>query len=163
MTISDIRSRTDITDPERAQRAKQLVSFYQGVSPNGDIVFITNSQFISGKSYTQYVRLYDLPILSKSPYYANNEKALLKDSMRGRVGVYCSDPSFLYWGWQYISFTFDYGWNSASFPSIRNPYLRGGICKHLYHVFMVLPFNFSRIYAEMKRRGLLSYKEGGGI
>lgn len=150
--IIDIRSRSDVSDPERVRRAKKLVSYYRGVTDSGDIIFETQSQTFPSKYYTEVIRLYDLPILIQSPLYVNNWQRLLKDSLSGNVGIYCSDPSFLYWGWQYISFTFHYGWSSAVFPSIRNPTLYGGACKHILHCFMVLPFNFYRVYSDMKRK-----------
>lgn len=158
LSVRDIRSRTDVTDRERVEKAKKLVSYYRGVDSNGDIIFHTKSQTTPGLMYTELIRLYDLPILVKSPIYAGNEQRMLKDAFSGNIGVYCTDPSFLYWGWQYISFTLNFGWHSATYPSIRNPTLYGAVCKHIYHVLMVLPFNFFNIYRDMKKNNFLSIR-----
>lgn len=57
------------------------------------------------------------------------------------VLLHCSDPSFLYWGYQYILTTLNAAMvPETRFPDVNNPGLQGVVCKHLNRVLHVLPF-----------------------
>lgn len=57
------------------------------------------------------------------------------------VRLYCDDPSFLYWGYQYILTQLDASMvPETRYPVENNPELRGIVCKHLNRVLHVLPF-----------------------
>lgn len=52
------------------------------------------------------------------------------------VRVHCTCPSYLYWGYAYITTQLDTQLvNEDRFPAIRNPDLSGVVCKHLSAVF----------------------------
>ena len=62
---------------------------------------------------------------------------LLKDS---GIKVYCNCPSFLYWGYRYKAWRQGYGINKETrAPKLRNPYLRGYVCKHLFAILQLYP------------------------
>jgi hypothetical protein len=68
----------------------------------------------------------------------------------GNIRINCTDPSFLYWGYQYILTQF----NSAIYPEdrppvVRNPGLKGIVCKHLNRILKVLPFYSGDIAKEI--------------
>lgn len=50
-------------------------------------------------------------------------------------------PAFLYWGFKYKAWKYGYGLEKElRRPTIRNPQLRGYVCKHLYQCAQVFPF-----------------------
>lgn len=46
--------------------------------------------------------------------------------------IHCTCPAHLYWGYKYVAtqIGYQYGFGEKRFPDIRNPNLRGTICKH---------------------------------
>jgi len=62
----------------------------------------------------------------------------------GNIRVHCTCPSFLFWGYQYILTGMDAAMNTeVRFPHIRNPQLRGILCKHGRRVIKVLGFHWT--------------------
>jgi hypothetical protein len=100
----------------------------------------------------------EYPERSKPSYYENLIKFMNWDDIGGDpnttprekaslllwtsdVQLHCSDPSFLYWGYQYILTQLNAAMVPESRPPIHNnPSLRGVVCKHLNRVLHVLPF-----------------------
>jgi len=71
----------------------------------------------------------------------------------GDIRLHCTDPSFLYWGYQYILTVFDASiYPEERPPRVRNPGERGIVCKHLNRVLRVLPFHSGEIATELKRQ-----------
>lgn len=71
----------------------------------------------------------------------------------GNIKLHCTDPSFLYWGYQYILTQLDAAiYPEDRFPEIRNPGLRGVVCKHMNRVLHALPFHLGDIAKEIKRQ-----------
>jgi hypothetical protein len=71
----------------------------------------------------------------------------------GNVKLHCSDPSFLYWGYQYILTQLDAAVHPEDrAPNTNNPGLQGVVCKHLNRVLKVLPFHLGTIAKEIKRQ-----------
>ena len=55
--------------------------------------------------------------------------------------VHCNCPSYSFWGFQYIMTQLDASiFPETRFPGIRNPHIKGIVCKHLIRVLKVLPF-----------------------
>ena len=71
----------------------------------------------------------------------------------GNVRLHCSDPSFLYWGFQWILTQMDAAIEPETMEPVRNnPGHRGIVCKHLNRVLRVLPFYAPDIAKEMRRQ-----------
>lgn len=59
----------------------------------------------------------------------------------GNIRVHCTDPSFLYFGYQYILTQLDASiYPENRYPKIKNPQVQGICCKHLNRILGVLPF-----------------------
>lgn len=77
--------------------------------------------------------------------------------MQGEIRCSCTCPSWIYSGAKYIGtqLGYAYGGKENRFPRIKNPQLKGSICKHLYVVLKALPFQkfgiASQITSELKR------------
>lgn len=62
-------------------------------------------------------------------------KEKLDIALEGNISLFCSCPSFRYNGYMYMADELAYGIkNQQLFPGIRNPDLRGTVCKHLYQL-----------------------------
>ena len=66
--------------------------------------------------------------------------------------LHCTCPAFLFWGSQYILTQADAAIvPEVRFPHIRNPNLRGIVCKHLNRTLKVLPFHIGDMAAGIKQ------------
>jgi hypothetical protein len=67
------------------------------------------------------------------------------------IKVHCGCPAFLFWGSQYILTQQDAAIvPEIRFPHIRNPNLKGIVCKHLNRTLKVLPFHLGDIARAIK-------------
>lgn len=98
---------------------------------------VKSSNYASnGKSYEVYVLLEDFMSI------ASDKQISLEDAVHyvlenGDVHVSCSDPSFLYWGWRYISTQLVYLYGvplENRRPERNNVELRSTYCKHINKV-----------------------------
>lgn len=72
---------------------------------------------------------------------------------QGNIKIDCTDPSFLYWGFQYMLTQINASIRRESRPpNIRNPRRRGIVSKHPSKVLQVLPFYSGDIAQELKRQ-----------
>lgn len=71
----------------------------------------------------------------------------------GDLYISCEDPSWLYWGYKYICTKKGVIFKQSERrpPRVRNPRMRGIICKHLHLVLDVLPFNIMKIYSDVQK------------
>jgi hypothetical protein len=73
----------------------------------------------------------------------------------GNLRLHCTCPSFSYWGFQYILTQLDAAIVPEDrFPHIRNPELKGIVCKHLNKTLKVLPFHMGDMAKEIKAQRL---------
>lgn len=71
----------------------------------------------------------------------------------GNIRVHCTDPSFLYFGYQYILTQLGASiYPEERFPKIRNPGVQGIVCKHLNRILGVLGAYSGDIAQEMSRQ-----------
>ena len=73
----------------------------------------------------------------------------VKRAINGNLLVFCNCPAFKWWGHQYIMTTTKSiipGFENRIYPKIRNPQLKGKVCKHLYTVLLDLPKDSRKIY-----------------
>lgn len=114
---------------------------YNGFSGDTMIFYVTSSEIeLNGIEYMNLVKFLQWDDYGGNPDISPREKALqllwLSD-----IQVHCDDPSFLYWGYQYILTQLDASvYQETRYPHIRNPQLRGIVCKHLNRVLRSLPF-----------------------
>jgi hypothetical protein len=152
----DIKNRAARSKFKTVERASILKSFYTGLNIHGDLTFKTTSATTPGKDFWyQIIRLKDLKVRSQVKDLSDKEFVNL--ILYGDLQVYCDDPSFLYYGWKYMAYNRDYGIRKEiRYPHIRNPRLSGAVCKHIYSVLTVLPFNINKITRDLKKRGVLN-------
>ena len=80
--------------------------------------------------------------------------------MQGDIRCSCTCPAWIYSGAKYIGtqLGYAYGGKETRFPRVKNPQLKGSICKHLYVILKALPFQkfgiASQISSEIKRQHL---------
>jgi hypothetical protein len=102
--------------------------------------------------YMCSIKFEDWDQIGSDPDMDFKEKALMLLWV-GNIKLNCTDPSFLYWGYQYLLTALDSAINPETRkPVIRNPQERGIVCKHLNRVLKALPFHNGKIAAEMKRQ-----------
>lgn len=155
-TYRDLLKGDDKEYLRKADRVKELPgSIYQEIDPKtGTITFNTkSSQFAkNGKTWTQMVQLTDLPNIleDKEIKVLDAVRVALSD---GDVKVYCNCEAFLYWGWKYITSELEViiGEPEKRSPTIRNPDMKGTVCKHLHQVLRVLPFNATSMAKDLNR------------
>jgi hypothetical protein len=70
----------------------------------------------------------------------------------GDVKLFCSCPSFLFWGYQYILTVLDSSiYDEDRKPVVRNAQERGLCCKHMRKCLQVMPAHIGDIAAQVKR------------
>lgn len=101
------------------------------------IRFQCNSVSTPGKTYSVLIQLSSLgpeEVISAGSSLAT----VLRDA---RIKVYCSCPAFIYWGFKWKAWSLGYGlFSETRFPKVRNPGVRGFVCKHLYACLLAYPF-----------------------
>ena len=130
----------------RTVRSKAIKSYFSSVNRQGKLLFRSTSQYTPGLTYVQNIRPKNRP--SKSHGVKDFRELYNKD-----IYISCSCPDFLYAGYKYIASTNDFlvGVKERRFPSIRNPQLKGTVCKHLISVMKVLKFNIPSVYVDFKK------------
>lgn len=154
-TYKKLKQRVQTSDPDRVRKAKKLTTTYLGLNRNGDLMFKTSSGTTQGKFWYQTIRLLDLPQVIEA--FADDEEITDKDivdiALNGDIALYCNDPSFKYYGWQWMATADGYGIKPETRPPIdRNPNLIGAVCKHLYVVLYVLPFWTNKIVSDLRKQ-----------
>lgn len=128
-------------------------STYVGIDENNIIAFKTPSHTHPGVTYDQQVKLLDLEYLIQ--HYAGIKKPIeiVRLALEGNIEVHCTDPSWKYWGFQYIGTKKNYAVvPEPRYPKIRNPRLKGSVCKHLDNVLFVLPFQNAKIARDLVKQ-----------
>lgn len=141
---------------------------YLGVTKGGIIQFVCDSgTYGSNRKWYQSLKFEDievgLELLREDPKLTH--RAVIGLLQTGDLMVHCDDPSWKYWGYQYIGTRRGYSMKKERrFPKIRNPRLEGSVCKHLFAVLDVLPFHTNQIIRDMRKIGLLDtrYKKKVG-
>jgi hypothetical protein len=155
LTYKDIRS--NVTDflQVRAKSKQTPGSKYLGM--DGDVLkFKTNSHRLPGVVYDQMIHLLDLEELITKYKGSKQPSEIVRMALAGNIKVHCTDPSWKYWGFQYIGTVKDYSIDPENRPpDIRNPRQSGAVCKHLDNVLYVLPFQSQKIVVDLKKQGRL--------
>jgi len=84
------------------------------------------------KDYDVDIRLEDLPVISKLKGSYSDK---LDVALRGEIKVMCQCPDFLFFGFKYMGTQLDYSTRKENRPPvIRNPNMKGTVCKHIGHI-----------------------------
>lgn len=104
---------------------------------SNEIHYSVPSESNSG-SYDVGIIIDDLNKIDTTQMSPKDINALIRGS---QLHVNCTCPSYTYWGFKYIGTRDDYAIESETRrPDVRNPDLRGNICKHIYRTLQVYPF-----------------------
>ena len=107
--------------------------------------------------YDNYVKFSDWDQMVSDDDLEPNEAARMLYWV-GNVEVFCTCPSFLYYGYKYICTVIDSSmYRETRKPVIRNPGEQGVVCKHLRKTFQVMPFYLAEVAKSIK-----SEREIGG-
>lgn len=156
MNMKFLRDYATGTQEKQAARSKNIRGIaYLGLNAQGDVLFTTKSE--DGKDvYLQSIRFYD--VLKRKPRTKDEILDMMKNS---DIGVYCNDPSFLYWGAAYNATVGKYNiiietrppkgmkWNNPKILQLQKEFV---LCKHLIAVLKAAPFYWNNIvgdYAKM--------------
>jgi hypothetical protein len=151
-TIKDLRKGIE---SKVKKRAKPLKSNLVSVK-SGTINFLTPSFTQRGAvSWKQSIRVLHLAKILK-PYWDGKKSKLLpllREALKGDILVHCSCPAFKWWGYAYIASERKYkiGRSQKIYPHVRNPHLKGTVCKHLYNVLYAIPFLAPKIVQLFKK------------
>lgn len=149
LNYRDLRNNVDDFLRIRAKSKLTPGSKYIGIEGN-ILHFVTDSHTKSGVKYVQHVKLLTLPELLKSKRGVLPLRDIVKQALAGDIEVHCTDPSWLYWGFKYIGTVKNYAIEPEPlFPKIRNPRLRGAVCKHLDNILYILPFQVQKIVTDL--------------
>lgn len=151
LNYRDLRNNVDDFLRIRAKSKLTPGSKYIGIEGNV-LHFVTDSHTKPGIKYDQHVKLLTLPELLQSKRGAMPLKDIVQKALFGDIEVHCTDPSWLYWGFKYIGTIKNYAIEPEPlFPKIRNPRLRGAVCKHLDNILYILPFQVQKIVADLMK------------
>jgi len=140
----------------RTKSKKTKGSRYQDIDENGIVRFRTPSHTVPGRIYTQFVKLLDLDDIIRQYSASRTPIQIARMALAGDIEVHCTDPSWKYWGFQYIGSQNNYALNNEPrIPKIRNPRLQGSVCKHLDNVLFILPFQSAVIGRDLQKLGIL--------
>jgi hypothetical protein len=121
---------------------------YVGTKKNTMKYFVPN-KYNGWNTYIQFPE-WDDQMLDPSLTVNDAAKLLL---WAGNVRVHCPCPAFKYWGMQYIMTQKDAAIVPEDrYPHIRNPNLKGVVCKHLNRTLKVLPFHLGDMASAMKEQ-----------
>lgn len=147
-TYKELRKKTFSQQQKIVSRSKNVISHYMGLFGNRQLLFKTTSETRRSHFWDQKVWL-NIPYTIKGNTWDALYKAMAKD-----VRLFCNCPSFRWWGYQYYLSSIDsvFGRKNKHYPGVRNPKLKGALCKHLYKVLGVLPANLPLIVRDIKQR-----------
>jgi hypothetical protein len=144
-TYKDIRSSVDSKSRARSKILPSGTTFYKFIEKDSTYIFRTESQTFPGTGlyWYQSIKLVDLPLVLSLDDEDLTNMDRVRLAIAGDLLVNCDCPAFLYWGYSYIMTQLGANEDKAEnrFPKIRNPNLRGSVCKHLDSALVVLPFN----------------------
>lgn len=124
-----------------------------------DIVrFTTASESRPGQLRHQvWIQMAELGDVINDPNYKMYDK--IRMAMTASLRTHCDCEAFLYFGYKYILTQLDTAIEPENRPpKVRNPKMRGTVCKHIAAVLKVFPFWISTIVGELQKQGLDNYQ-----
>lgn len=142
ITMKYLRDKAVSQQDKQALKSKRIQGIaYLGINQLGDLRFATKSE--DGKeTYIQSIRFYDLQ--KRKP---RTKEELLKAMNNSDIGVYCNDPSFLYWGAAYNATKYGYNIIIENRVPTKHVELKKKfiLCKHLIALLRAAPFWWAQI------------------
>lgn len=129
---------------------------YDGQQKNTMRYFVPNKY----NGWNTYFRFMEWEsVLEDREYNANDAARLLL--WGANIRVHCPCPAYLFFGMNYIMTQHDAAIIPENrFPSIRNPNLKGGLCKHQIRSAKTLPFHLGDMARAIKlQRAALDKKQ----
>lgn len=155
LTRKDLITDVDKWTKDKSKLVKRAV--YLGITEDYTVFFRVPS--VTADPPTNYVvkiTLIEYPDIEDDEDMTVKEKVRL--ALTGDVKISCTCPAYLYFGYKYILTQVDA--NEAHpenrFPKIRNPKLKGTMCKHCYTALSVLPMNWNSIARDIENKKFLS-------
>lgn len=154
--------RTNATDGFLNIRTKSKGTpgtYYKGITKEGLVYFITPSHNNNVRSYIQTIELLDFDKYLTEFQDTLQPIEIVRKIIAGDIKVHCTDPSWLYWGFQYKGTKNGYArFPENRPPKIRNPKLQGSTCKHIDNALLSLPFVATRITSDLMKLGIFKRK-----
>lgn len=159
ISIQDLRKATDPLFLRNKERSKDVHLRIAEITPTGTIVTLSNSVTLKKENHwRQSIKLLDWDEALAADDLSFPDRANL--AVFGRLQVKCSCPAYLYWGYEYIETQLgsdnievpDYEGKTGGekrYPKVRNPKLRGVICKHLTAVLLTLERSIPEVASAM--------------
>lgn len=120
-----------------------LVKYVKYVGTQGNIMkfFVPSPTRINAwNTYIQFTQ-WDQQVRDTSINAVEAARLLM---WAGDIRVHCQCPAYHFWGMQYIDTMLDIAIvPEVRYPHIRNPNLRGILCKHLIRCTKTLPFHMA--------------------
>lgn len=141
-TMKYLRDKAVSQQDKQALKSKRIAGIaYLGLNQVGDLRFACRSE--DGKeTYIQSIRFYDFR--KRKPRGRDDILRMMRES---DVGVYCNDPSFLYWGAAYNATVGKYNIAVENRPPTTHLELKRKfvLCKHLIAVLRAVPFYWNNM------------------
>lgn len=107
----------------------------------------------SGRKHLSRIVLEDYPKYLETYKTLKPDEILKKALLEGNVRLHCTCEDFQFSGLNYISTVRNYGLTKElRFPHIRNPELKGSLCKHLSSVCVRAPLFLKSIALDLQRK-----------
>lgn len=134
-----------LTDVQMSEKDRRCVVCFKLLPPAGHTdqwVYISLEDFWD---------IYDENESSEKPMSLSSILNLV--IMHGNIKVFCTCPSWLYGGYKYMATELDYAYGSyeTRYPKIKNPKLKGTLCKHAYVAVKGLPHQKFGISSRISR------------
>lgn len=147
-TMKFLRDRAVSQQDKQALRSKRIQGIaYLGLNQLGDLRFACKSE--DGKeTYIQSIRFYDFH--KRKPRTRDDILRMMRES---DIGVYCNDPSFLYWGAAYNATKGRYNIAVENRAPTRAVELKKKftLCKHLIAVLRAVPFYWNNMIRDFEK------------
>lgn len=127
-----------------------LIKYVKYIGTEGDIMKFYVPSPTKINSWHTYIQFdeWDAEIRDTSISAVEAARLLLWGA---NIRVHCDCPAYKFWGMQYIDTQLDIAINPEErFPHIRNPNLKGIVCKHLSRNIKVLPFHLGDMAKAIK-------------
>ncbi len=127
-----------------------LIPFVRYVGTKQNIMkFFVPNRYNGWNTYIQFME-WEEQVTDESITAQEAARLLL---WSGNIRIHCPCPAFKFWGMQYILTQLDAAIiPEVRYPHIRNPNLKGIVCKHLNKTLKVLPFHLGNMATAVKNQ-----------
>lgn len=160
ITAKELRSDADDGFLNIRGKSKQTPgTYYKGITKDGLVYFLTPSHKNKSRSYIQTIELLDFEKYITEFKDQLQPIEIVRKILAGNIKVHCTDPSWLYWGFQYKGTMKGYArFPERRMPKIRNPKVQGSVCKHIDNALLILNFLATRITSDLMKLGVFVKK-----